>query len=149
MPVQATGFGVRVTIFATTTLPLGYSVTQGDKGSNFIDVPAIEIGGAEMGVNGDLVVYNTANRIDLTINVIADSQDDTMLSILGEANRPARGKRPTNDIITAVLTYPGGKVFTLIGGVILSFMPANGVADTGKLNTKEFKFAFENRIVAS
>lgn len=148
MSVNASGFGLRATVFATTTIPLGYSVTQFDKGADSVDIPTIEIAGAEMGPNGDLVTYASANRIDVTLNVIANSEDDKMLSILAEANRPARGKRPVNDKITLVLTYPDGRYVSLIEGVVMSFSPADGMADTGKLKTKEYKFSFENRIVA-
>lgn len=148
MTVNASGFGLRVTIIATVTYPFGYSVTQFDKGADAVDVPAIVIADADMGPNGDLITYASANAIELTLNVPANSDDDRALTILGEANRPARGKRPVNDKINIVTTFPDGRVVTLVEGIITSFPPMSGMADTGKLKTKEYKFKFENRVAA-
>ena len=139
MTVNATGFWrSRVTIFASVTYPFGYSVTQFDKGGDAYDVPAIVIGEADMGPNGDLITYASASTIEFTVNVPTNSEDDRALTILGEANRPARGKRPINDRINIVTTFPDGRVVTLIElEIITSFSPMDSMADTGKLKTKK------------
>lgn len=142
------GFGLRVTLVASRTFPAGLNITQFADDSDPIDMPSIQINDNAMGLNGDLVVWNTANPLEVTLNVLPSTADDINLSILLEANRVGRGKISANDNITLTVMYPAGNFVIFSNGVIREGMPSSGVASEGRLKTKTYVFAFENRIGA-
>ena len=138
------GFGLRVTIHASTTFPQTIGVTQFADDSDPLDIPSQQLADKAMGLNGDLVTWSTPNPILGTLNVIPGSNDDLNLQILANANRVAKGKASNRDIITMVLSYPDGRVATLTNGVITDGMLGNSVASAGRLKSKAYAFAFEN-----
>ena len=140
-----TGFGVVVNIIASNTFPTGFLVTQFADDSDPLDLPAIQIADAQMGLNGDMVKWAKAAIIPFTLNVIPNGEDDLNLQILGDANRVAQGKLSAFDNITATVAYPDGRIVTLTGGVLMNYTPGNAIAQTGRLKTKSYVFSFENK----
>jgi hypothetical protein len=139
------GFGLVVQVRASKTFPAGFTVTQfADDGDPF-DAPSIQVNDKAMGLNGDLIVWSKANPIAVTLNLISASADDKNMSILLEANRVGRGKQSAKDVITLTAIYPDGRTLTLTEGVITDGMPANSVASAGRMKSKPYIFAFENR----
>ncbi|CAH0447791.1 hypothetical protein LMG10661_03864 [Ralstonia syzygii subsp. syzygii] len=139
------GFGLVVQVRASKTFPAGFTVTQfADDGDRF-DVPSIQVNDKAMGLNGDLIVWSKANPIAVTLNLIPASDDDKNMSILLEANRVGRGKQSAKDVITLTAIYPDGRTLTLTEGVITDGMPANSIASAGRMKSKPYIFAFENR----
>ncbi len=138
------GFGGQIYLVASQTFPIGFSITQWADDADPLDFPSIPVSDAAMGVNGDLIVWSSANPIPIGIAVIPTSQDDINLSILLEANRPGRGKKPIKDIITLTVTYPDGTIRIANNGAIMDGMPGNSVASAGRQKTKVYQFKFEN-----
>ncbi|MCG1038795.1 hypothetical protein KQH49_06745 [Mycetohabitans sp. B5] len=139
------GFGLVVQVCASKTFPAGFTVTQfADDGDPF-DIPSIQVNDKAMGLNGDLIVWSKANPITVTLNLIPGSDDDKNMSILLEANRVGRGKQSAKDEITMAAIYPDARILTLTKGVITDGMPANSVASAGRMKSKPYIFAFENR----
>jgi hypothetical protein len=139
------GFGLVVNLLATKTFPAGIIITAFADDADPLDIPSLQIGDSAMGLNGDLIGWSKANPIKMTLDVIPASDDDINLSILLEANRPGKNKTPARDLITAVLAYPSGAIVTLTTGIITDGMPVNSVASAGRLKSKSYSFAFENR----
>lgn len=142
------GFGLIVNLIASNTFPLGLTITEFADDSDPLDLPSVQIADSAMGLNGDLITWSTANPILASLNVIPGSEADIGLAILLEANRVSRGKIGARDTITMVLNYPSGNFVTLIGGIITDGMPSSAVSSEGRLNTKNYNFAFESRIGA-
>lgn len=140
------GFGIVLTVVASNTFPVGFNVSQFADDADPMDLPAITINDAAMGVNGDLITWSKAVPIKMTIGVIAGSEDDQNLAALLEANRTGRGKVGARDIITITAVYPSGNTLTVGQGKILEGMPGSSVASAGRLKTKTYGFAFENRV---
>ncbi len=140
------GFGLMVQIRASKTFPTGFTVTQfADDGDPF-DIPSIQVNDKAMGLNGDLITWSKANPISVTLNLIPASDDDKNMSILLEANRVGRGKQSAKDVITMTAIYSDGRPpLTLTEGVITDGMPANSVGSAGRMKSKPYIFAFENR----
>lgn len=137
------GFGLQINVVASVTFPQGFVVTEfADDGDPF-DLPSIQIGDKAMGLNGDLIVWSKANPLPITINVIPGSDADKNLSIIFDANRVGRGRKPARDVITMTGIYPNGSTITLSPGKMTDGMPGNGVASSGRLKTKAYMFAFE------
>lgn len=139
------GFGIQVRIVASQTFPNGFTVTSFANDADPFSFTDQQIKDSGMGVNGDLVVWSTANPIPLTLNVIPNSEDDDNLTILFEANRAAKGKKPVQDIITMTAIYPDGRQTTLNNGAITNGTPAKSVASAGRLVTRAYAFVFEGK----
>jgi hypothetical protein len=140
------GFGLVVTVVASNTFPVGFQVTQFADDTDPFDVPSIQIADKAMGLNGDLVVWSTANPLNISLAVVPQTPDDTNLGILFEANRVARGKLGAGDIITMNAVYKNGKFITLTNGLITDGMPGDAVASAGRIKSKVYNFSFENVI---
>lgn len=148
MSHNISGFGLVLSLTASNTFPSGFTVTQfADDGDPF-DSPSIQVADKAMGLNGDLVTWTKANPINVTLNIIPDSEDDQNLAVLFEANRAAKGKIPARDEITITGVYPDDKTVTLSGGFITDGMPLNSVASAGRLKSKPYAFTFESVVRA-
>jgi len=143
------GFGLQAQIKASVSFPAGFTVTSYADDADALDVPSIQISDKAMGLNGDLIVWSKANPIVLTLNVIPDSEDDRNLATLLEANRVGKGKNSSRDQITMTVTLPSGKKTTYSAGYITDGPPGDSVASAGRLKTKAYAFAFENRVEAN
>lgn len=146
MSIEIGGVGAQVQLVASNTFPSGISIDQGADDADYIDIPVSPVGDAAMGVNGDLLTWGKANRLDVTLNVAPDGDNDQNLAILLDMNRVGRGKISVRDSITMVITYPNGKVVSFLNGKILSGPPADSVTSAGRFKTKPYMFTFEQRI---
>lgn len=146
MTQDVTGYGTIVNIIASTTFPVGFTVTQFADDSDPLDFASIQIADKAMGLNGDLITWAKAMPLPMTLSVIAGSQDDLNLQILANANRVSQGKTSTRDEITATVVYPDGSVTTLIQGKITDAMFGKSVSSAGRLKTKTYAFTFQSKV---
>lgn len=146
MSNDISGFGLKVSLVATTTFPTGINITQFADDADAVDSPSIAIGDAAMGLNGDLVTWSKAVPLPLTLNVIPGSNDDQNLAILLENNRVGAGKISTRDTVVLIITYPDGATVTFTNGKILDGMSATSVSNQGRKKSKPYMFKFENRV---
>ena len=140
------GFGLIVNILASRTFPVGLLLTQFADDADPFDFPALQIADKAMGLNGDLITWGKANPILVTLNVIPQSFTDLNLAVLFEANRVGRGKSGARDIITMSAIYPNGTPIILSNGSITDGIPGNPVSSAGRLKSKSYSFAFENKV---
>ena len=147
MSYDISGFGVEAQLVASSTFPSGFTITEFADDADPIDIPSQQIADKAMTLNGDLVTWSTANHIPVTINVIPGGDDDLNLSVLLEANRVGQGKTSARDVITYVSTTPGpeGRTLTLTNGRITDGPVGNGIASSGRIKSKAYIFAFENK----
>ena len=130
--VSATG--VKITIIAVPTFPQGFEISEFADDADPLDFPAAQIADYGMGVNGDLVTWTKPVPLEVTLNVIPNTDADQNLGIL------------LQDLVTLVASYPDGTRKIMSNGKIISGAPANSVASAGRIKTKEYKFVFENKI---
>lgn len=140
------GFGLTVNLLASNTFPVGLILTEWADDSDPFDLPSLQIADTAMGLNGDLIGWSKPNPIKLTLNVIPQSFSDLNLAILLEANRTGRGKTGARDIITLTAIYPNGSPIILTNGFITDGIPGSPVASAGRLKSKSYQFAFENKV---
>lgn len=144
MPYDVSGYGLRINLRASITFPQGIELTAFSDDADPTDSGSVQIKDKATGLNGDLITWAKAGHVPLTINVIAGSPDDTNLQILAKANRAAKGRRPTQDIINAVTTNGDGTQTRYLRGVITDAPLGDGVASSGRKKTKAYQFAFED-----
>lgn|SRR5574343_686335 len=144
MAQDISGFGATVRLIASTTFPVGVTISQWADDADPIDAPSIQIADKAMGVNGDLVTWSKANPLQVTLNVVPGGGDDTNLQALFNANRVGKGKRGARDNITLLVSYPDGRVISYNRGKITDGMPGNSISSAGRLKSKAYAFAFES-----
>jgi hypothetical protein len=140
------GFGLLINIIASNSFPVGLLITEFADDSDPFDLPSIQIADKAMGLNGDLIIWSKANPIIVTLNVIPGSFSDLNLAVLLEANRVGKGKTGARDIITMTGIYPNNTPITLINGAITDGLPGSAVSSAGRLKSKSYSFAFENKV---
>lgn len=142
--VSATG--VKITVITLPTYPQGFEVSEFADNADPLDFPPTQIADYGMGVNGDLVTWTKPVPLEITLNVIPNTDADKNLGILYDMNRAAKGKISAQDLVTLVASYPDGTRKIFSNGKLISGVPANGVSSDGRIKTKEYKFVFENKI---
>lgn len=146
MTQEISGFGVTATLIADKSFPTGFTITQFADDSDPLDMAAIQIAETAMGLNGDLLSWARATVIPAVIAVVPNSEDDLNLSILADLNRVGQGKVSVNDVITLALVYPDGRNITLSGGKLTMAPFGNSISSQGRIKTKVYTFAFQNKI---
>jgi len=146
MTQDIAGFGLKVRVIASKSFPQGITLTQWADDADPFDIPSIKIADTAMGLNGDLITWSKASPLTTTLNVIPDSDDDKNLAVIYENNRVGLGKQSVRDLITLVAMYPSGKTITLSNGKMTDGQAGSGVSSAGRLKTKAYMFAFENKV---
>ena len=143
---NTSGFGFLLNLQADITFPMGIIISQFPDDADPITAEPINIAESAMGLNGDLIVWQKAEPIKLSFSVIPGGDDDDNLAILADNNRVAKGKFPVQDSITIVKIFPNGNTETYANGILMSAPVGTGIASTGRLKTKTYSFAFEQKI---
>lgn len=136
--------GLTITLTASKTFPTGITLSAFADDADPFDIPAVTIAEGAMGLNGDLVTWSKASPTAITINLVPGSDEAENLTILGDQNRPEKGKKVAGDVITLTAVYPSGKTRTFSGGKLTSYLPGDASASAGRLKTKPFAFMFES-----
>lgn len=145
MTQDISGFGLQVVLIASTTYPIGLPITQFADDADPINMDAIQIADKAMGLNGDLVAWSRAQPLPMVLNVIPGSADDIALQILADANRVGSGKTSAQDAITATIIYPDGSTIVYRKGRITEAPFGKSVASSGRIKTRTYAFAFEQK----
>lgn len=145
MSNNVTGFGFVLSLIASVTFPTGFPVTQAADDTDAVDFASVKIGDATMGVNGDLITWNKAVPLPMSISVIPGSVDDLNLQTLAKANYVSQGKNAANDVITATLVYPDKSTVILTGGIMTDSPFGKGISSNGRLKTHTYQFLFQSQ----
>lgn len=139
------GFDASLRIVASVTFPGGFTVTNWADDADAIEVAVKDIAEGAMGAGGDMVVWNVPKVIEMTINVIPDSQSDKNLQLLAQANTAVANKLLAKDVITATyVNQNDGMIQTFSNGAMTKAAPANSVAQSSRLKSKQYAFIFES-----
>lgn len=143
---RATITGLSVFLVAIPTYPTGITLTQFADDSDPLDGDNVEIGGAGVGLNGDLVVWDKPSMVTLRLAMIPGSADAEKLNRIWEVNRSSKNKVSIQDTINAVVRYANGTTISLTNGAMLSGPAFIGGNSDGKLKTPVYSFVFEGRV---
>ncbi len=142
--INISGYGLDIRLIANVNFPQGVTLDSFADDADTVDTPDLTISDTGMGLNGDLVIWNRANPLEVGINVIPTSQTDVNLHILAQANRVGKRKTSARDVVSLVLNYPSGMIVTLSRGGIITGNMIPGVQTAGRLKTRQYRFRFEN-----
>lgn len=136
------GYGLVLTVRASNTFPLGFTITNFADDADPLDIPSIKIADTARELNGTLLTWSTPPIIQPKISVIAGSLEDINLSILLQANTVGSGKIGARDEITMIGVYPNFRTVTLTNGVLTDGMPGMSISSAGRFKSKEYIFSF-------
>lgn len=136
------GSGLVITLIASITFPFGIPLTAFADDADPFDFASTEIGGAAASLNGQIVAWTKPGLVNVTLNLIPGSNEDKLLTILFQANRPATAKLPIQDKITLTGLYPSGALVTITNGILSAGIPGPAVASSARRKTKSYSFLF-------
>ena len=134
--------GTIVRLTASNTFPTGFTLSSFPGDVDPFDMADIVIAEAEMGTNGDIYTWSSANPIEVDLSLIPNTADAINMAVLFEQNRPQKNKGTALDEIKVVRMTPDGAQLTLGKGKILSGPPAMSQGSNGRLKTPTYKMAF-------
>lgn len=146
MSVDISAMGLKVTIVAVPSYPVGFTVTQFADDGDSLAFGDMTIMSSGMGVNGDLVVWRTATPCNVTLNVIPGTEDCDNLENLFKLNITQKNKISSKDLITMSVERPDGTIAMLTNGYIVAGKPVQDYSSNGRAKSRSFSFVFENNI---
>lgn len=135
-------FGLVGNLTASNTFPNGLPISEFADDADPLDSPDLEIASMAMGPNGDTITWSRPELIEISVNVIPQSQDDLNLTVLMDANRVAKGKTSARDAISIIWTYPNGLVVTATDGKLITAPAVQSGTAAGRAKSKRYVFRF-------
>lgn len=147
MTQDTSSIGVAVRLKASVTYPMGILFTafpdDGDIGAS----GDTEIAGNASGVNGDLIWWKTVNGIEVSVPIIPNTVEESLLDALFNGNRGAKNRFPKKDIIQITVINPvTGIAKTYKNGIIKSGAVGYQYGGDGRIKTKSYGFVFEDAV---
>jgi hypothetical protein len=140
--LNISGFGLKVTVLAIQTFPMGFTLSEFADDVDPIAIEETQPSDFEMLYDGSLFAFEKAAPILASVSVIPGSDDDMNLRMLLQAKKGARSLFPVEDITSMVISYPGGGRVTLTEGTILKGPLADSVIQSGRKKGNTYSFAF-------
>lgn len=135
-------FGLSAQVVASNTFPQGVTITSFADDADPLDSPDLEVADMAMGPNGDTITWTRPQLIEISMNVIPQSQADLNLTALVDANRVAKGKSSARDVCQIVFSYPNGMKVTCSEGKITTGPVVQSGSSNGRAKSKRFVFRF-------
>lgn len=136
--------GIKATIVALPSYPVGFTLTEFADDGDSINVPDMTIMQSGMGVNGDLVVWRTAVPCEIEVNLIPGTEDCKNMENLFKLNLTQKNKVASKDVLTMTINHPDGKIDVLTHGYIIAGKPIQDYSSNGRAKTRTFRMVFEN-----
>lgn len=136
------GFGTQATIIALSTFPMGFRVSQFADDEDAIKAKEIEPFGYEMLYDGSIFPYSKNAPVEVSVSVIAGSEDDTNLKILLNSKTSRISLLPFDDVTSMIITYPNAGRVILSNGTIIRGPALDTVQAVGRRSSNTYTFVF-------
>ena len=146
MAVDVSALGIKATIVAIPSYPVGFTLTQFADDGDSINVPDLTTMQSGMGVNGDLVVWRVPTPVEIDVNLIPGTEECQNMENLFKLNMTQKNKVSSKDIITMTIEHPDGKISILTNGYIVGGKPIQDYSASGRAKTRTFRLYFENSV---
>lgn len=147
MTQDSSAIGVHVRLVASKTFPQGITFSAFSEDGDIGISGNNEIAGNASGVNGHLIVWSTVNGIEVNIPMIPNTEEESLMAQLFDANRASVNRFPKKDIITMTVTNPvTGIAKTYLDGVVKNGAVGYQYGGDGRIRTKTYGFVFEDAI---
>lgn len=144
---DTSSIGIAVNLKASITFPTGINFRAFPDDQDVGVTGNTEIAGNASGVNGDLIWWKTVNGIELNVPIIPNTEEESLLDLLFNANRASKNRFPKKDIITLVVTNPvTGVAKTYKNGICKNGAVGYQYGGDGRIKTKTYGFVFEDAV---
>ncbi len=144
---DTSSIGVSCRLIASVTYPAGITFTAFPEDSDLGTNGEMDIAGNASGVNGDLITWSTVSGVEVQIPLIPNTEEESLMDAIFQANRASKNRFPKRDIITLVVTNPvTGTVKTYLNGVIKRGSVGYTYGGDGRIRTKNYGFVFEDAV---
>lgn len=143
MAQDISALGLKVTVVAVPSYPTGITLTQFADDVDPFDIQDITIMNSGMGVNGDMVIYRTAQAIPVSIGLIPGTDECNSMENLFKLNMVQKDKVASKDVITMTVEQPDGTVTVFTGGYVVGGIPSPSYSSAGRAKSRTFRFMFE------
>jgi len=140
--IDVSGFGTGIVVLSLQSFPFGFQLKQFADDVDPISAKEVDAIGFEMLYDGDLFAFDKAAPIEVSVGVIAGSEDDINLKILLQSKKGSASILPLPDITSMVITYPDGGRVILSKGTILRGPLVDTVLATGRKKGNTYTFVF-------
>lgn len=139
--------GSSARLVASFTFPTGFDLIKFADDADPFDISDNTVASHGSGINGDLVVWSTANGIEISVSVLPGTDEANNLAILWSSNKVAVGKVAVKDILTLVINLPNGKQQIYSGGALISGPAGISGSSDGRQKTQTYSMVFETRVM--
>lgn len=136
------GFGTKLTVVATVSFPVGFTVTEFADDKDPLKIEEVELTGHELLIDGSLFTFDKATAVKVAVSVIPGSDDDINLKILLQARKGSQSFIPLPDVTSIVISYGNGGLVGFSEGAIASGPLADSISDGGRLVGNTYTFIF-------
>lgn len=144
MAVDVSAMGIEATIVAVPSYPDGITLKQFADDGDSLNIPDMSIMQSGMGVNGDLVVWRTAQPVSIEVNLIPGTDDCDNMENLFKLNMTQKNKVSSKDLLTMTISQPNGDKIVYTNGYIVGGKPSQDYSSSGRAKTRTFRMVFEN-----
>lgn len=146
MSVDISAMGIKATLIADKSYPLGITLTEFADDGDSLNVDDMNIMSYAMGVNGTMVVWRTAVPCPISINLIPGTDECKDMENLFKLNMTQKNKTSRADVLTLMIEHPDGKIDMLTKGYIIAGKPIQDYSSNGRAKTRTFRMVFENNV---
>lgn len=148
--INVSGFGTGIVIVSTSSFPMGFSVDKFADDKDPIAGKEVEPIGTELLYDGSLFAFDKASALELSISVIAGSEDDINLRILLNTKKGSFRFLPgaIPDMTTLIATFPDGGRVILSQGTIIRGPAIDTILANGRRQSNTYTFMFGSYIGA-
>lgn len=140
--IDISAFGTKINIVATTSFPMGFSLSAFADDEDPLSVAEVEVSGFEKLFDGSIFTYDKTSPVLLSVGILPNSDDDINLKVLMQMRKSTTSILPIKDVTTMIVTYPDGGRIALSEGTILSGALADSITRQGRKKGNVYHFVF-------
>lgn len=140
--IDVSAFGTGITIVATSSFPMGFSLSSFADDEDPISISEVEVSGFEKLYDGSIFTFDKTSPILLSVGVMPNTDDDTNLKILMQMRKSSPQILPLPDTTSMVINYADGGRVILSSGIILSGALADSITTQGRKKGNAYHFVF-------
>jgi hypothetical protein len=140
--IDLSSFGTGITIVATTSFPVGFSLSSFADDESPLDVENTEVSGYEKLYDGTIFTFDKTSPILLSVGIMPNTDDDINMKILMQMRKSNAQILPLPDVTSMIIVYPDGGRVAMSNGSIISGPLADSLTREGRKKGNVYHFVF-------
>jgi hypothetical protein len=141
---DVSAFGTTISILATQSFPIGFTVNKFADDKDPLKIEDIEATGYEFLIDGSLFIFDKAAVIKVQVAVIAASEDDINFKTMLMSRKGSSGVLGLPDVTTMTISYGNGGVVVFTNGSIVSGPLGDSIEQSGRHPSNTYTFVFSD-----